>query len=91
MESKDVSKVDGALLDQVEADVYWCLTKLLDNIQVRWRRVRRAVVAAAAAVEPSERLTRRKEMQRQRGFVLVLGDMVDVVAYYPRIDGVVSS
>lgn len=35
VESKDVSKVDGALLDQVEADVYWCLTKLLDNIQVR--------------------------------------------------------
>lgn len=30
-----MSKVDGALLDQVEADVYWCLTKLLDNIQVR--------------------------------------------------------
>lgn len=37
MESKDVSKVDGALLDEVEADVYWCLTKLLDNIQVRCR------------------------------------------------------
>lgn len=35
MESKDVSKVDETLLDQVEADVYWCLTKLLDNIQVR--------------------------------------------------------
>lgn len=30
-----MSKVDGALLDQVEADVYWCLTKLLDNIQVQ--------------------------------------------------------
>lgn len=35
VESKDVSKVDETLLDQVEADVYWCLTKLLDNIQVR--------------------------------------------------------
>lgn len=35
VESKDVSKVDEALLDEVEADVYWCLTKLLDNIQVR--------------------------------------------------------
>lgn len=34
VESKDVGKVDEALLDQVEADVYWCLTKLLDNIQV---------------------------------------------------------
>ncbi|CAM9298828.1 unnamed protein product [Ectocarpus fasciculatus] len=33
VESKDVSKVDEALLDEVEADVYWCLTKLLDNIQ----------------------------------------------------------
>ncbi|CAB1110619.1 unnamed protein product [Ectocarpus sp. CCAP 1310/34] len=33
VESKDVSKVDKALLDEVEADVYWCLTKLLDNIQ----------------------------------------------------------
>lgn len=35
MESKDVSRVDETLLDEVEADVYWCLTKLLDNIQVR--------------------------------------------------------
>lgn len=35
VESKDVSKVDAMLLDEVEADVYWCLTKLLDNIQVR--------------------------------------------------------
>lgn len=34
VESKDVGKVDEALLDEVEADVYWCLTKLLDNIQV---------------------------------------------------------
>lgn len=34
VESKDVSKVDEALLAEVEADVYWCLTKLLDNIQV---------------------------------------------------------
>ena len=34
MESTDVSKVDEALLQEVEADVYWCLTKLLDNIQV---------------------------------------------------------
>lgn len=34
-----MSKVDEALLDEVEADVYWCLTKLLDNIQVcaAWR------------------------------------------------------
>lgn len=29
-----MSKVGEALLDEVEADVYWCLTKLLDNIQV---------------------------------------------------------
>lgn len=29
--------MDEALLDEVEADVYWCLTKLLDNIQVRVR------------------------------------------------------
>lgn len=29
-----MSKVDEALLAEVEADVYWCLTKLLDNIQV---------------------------------------------------------
>lgn len=35
MESKDVSRVDETLLHEVEADVYWCLTKLLDNIQVR--------------------------------------------------------
>lgn len=34
VESTDVSKVDEALLHEVEADVYWCLTKLLDNIQV---------------------------------------------------------
>lgn len=34
VESTDVSKVDEALLFEVEADVYWCLTKLLDNIQV---------------------------------------------------------
>lgn len=34
MESKDVSRVDETLLYEVEADVYWCLTKLLDNIQV---------------------------------------------------------
>ncbi|CAM9433266.1 unnamed protein product, partial [Hapterophycus canaliculatus] len=33
VESKDVSKVDEVLLAEVEADVYWCLTKLLDNIQ----------------------------------------------------------
>ena len=35
VESKDVGKVEEVLLDEVEADVYWCLTKLLDNIQVR--------------------------------------------------------
>lgn len=29
--------MDEALLDEVEADVYWCLTKLLDNIQVQPR------------------------------------------------------
>ena len=34
VESKDVSRVDETLLYEVEADVYWCLTKLLDNIQV---------------------------------------------------------
>ena len=34
VESKDVSRVDESLLNEVEADVYWCLTKLLDNIQV---------------------------------------------------------
>lgn len=34
VESTDVSKVEKAVLDEVEADVYWCLTKLLDNIQV---------------------------------------------------------
>lgn len=39
VESKDVSKVDERLLDEVEADVYWCLTKLLDNIQVSMRNV----------------------------------------------------
>lgn len=33
VESTDVSKVDEVLLHEVEADVYWCLTKLLDNIQ----------------------------------------------------------
>lgn len=29
----DVSKVPREILEQVEADVYWCITKLLDNIQ----------------------------------------------------------
>ena len=29
----DVSKVPHEVLEQVEADVYWCITKLLDNIQ----------------------------------------------------------
>lgn len=49
VESKDVSKVDGALLDQVEADVYWCLTKLLDNIQVCDERGLPVLVVSAAA------------------------------------------
>ena len=31
----DVSKLPREVLDQVEADVYWCITKLLDNIQVQ--------------------------------------------------------
>ena len=29
----DVSKVSADILEQVEADAYWCITKLLDNIQ----------------------------------------------------------
>jgi len=29
----DVSKVSAEILEQVEADTYWCITKLLDNIQ----------------------------------------------------------
>lgn len=45
-----MSKVDGALLDQVEADVYWCLTKLLDNIQVRRSAVRRGAVTRVSAL-----------------------------------------
>ncbi|CAM9421519.1 unnamed protein product [Phaeothamnion confervicola] len=32
-ESVDASRVDPAALEEVEADTYWCLTKLLDNIQ----------------------------------------------------------
>ena len=60
MESKDVSRVDETLLYEVEADVYWCLTKLLDNIQVRgvpgwggvcagwkWEQPRRSYISAA--------------------------------------------
>ncbi|CAM9408102.1 unnamed protein product [Discosporangium mesarthrocarpum] len=33
VEATDVSKVKESDLAEVEADVYWCLTKLLDNIQ----------------------------------------------------------
>ena len=28
------SKLSKEVLDQIEADVYWCFTRLLDNIQV---------------------------------------------------------
>ena len=35
VEAVDVSKLSETVLQQVEADVYWCITKLLDNIQVR--------------------------------------------------------
>ena len=31
----DSSKVDKAILEKVEADSFWCLSKLLDGIQVR--------------------------------------------------------
>jgi TBC1 domain family member 2 len=34
VEGADVSRLSEAVLQQVEADVYWCMTKLLDNIQV---------------------------------------------------------
>lgn len=37
-ETTDVSKLPDGALQQVEADVYWCITKLLDNIQVRLSR-----------------------------------------------------
>lgn len=30
-----VSRLSVEALSQIEADVYWCFTKLLDNIQVR--------------------------------------------------------
>lgn len=33
IDSKELSHVDPAVLLETEADVYWCLTKLLDGIQ----------------------------------------------------------
>lgn len=33
VETADLSKISPSLISQVEADTFWCLTKLLDGIQ----------------------------------------------------------
>jgi hypothetical protein len=33
-ETYDMSKLDQDILDVIEADSFWCLSKLLDGIQV---------------------------------------------------------
>jgi hypothetical protein len=39
VECMDAQRLPEAALAEVEADTYWCLTKLLDNIQVQGGRV----------------------------------------------------
>lgn len=38
MDIADVSRVPTDVLCNVEADTYWCMSKLLDGIQVSWGR-----------------------------------------------------
>ena len=38
MDAADISRVPAEVLRNVEADTYWCMSKLLDGIQVSpWR------------------------------------------------------
>lgn len=55
MDAPDVSRVPAEVLRNVEADTYWCVSKLLDGIQVSAppARGRPASPAPAAAEGPS--------------------------------------
>lgn len=67
MDAADVSRVPAEVLRNVEADTYWCVSRLLDGIQVSarpgagpgwWRRRGRpASGAPSAAEEPLPRVT----------------------------------
>lgn len=55
VQALDASKVPPAVLAEVEADVYWCITKLLDNIQDHYTfsqpGLQRMIFRLAALVE----------------------------------------
>jgi TBC1 domain family member 2 len=44
LNTMDVSRLSQDVLDAIEADTFWCMTKLLDSIQVQFRWAHVAVV-----------------------------------------------